>query len=130
PGGADLQLCERVAARLNANLAGLEAEYTLEVESAGLDRPLLRPADYERFAGERARIVTSLIVNGGKTHRGTLRGLRGETVVVETEHGRLLLPLAAIKAANLEYDPRMDLKRDKLQRKQRHGNDTKHGNRR
>jgi ribosome maturation factor RimP len=127
-GGVDLALCERVASRLNAHLAGLDADYTLEVKSAGLERPLMRPGDFERFAGERARIVTSLTVNGGKTHRGTLRGLRGETVVVETERGELLLPMAAIKTANLEYDPRADLKRDKLQRKQGHGNHRKHGN--
>jgi ribosome maturation factor RimP len=128
PGGADLSLCERVAARITANLAAIDAAYTLEVESAGLERPLTRPADYERFVGERARIVTSLTVNGGKTHRGILRGLRGEAVVVETEQGELLLPTATIKAANLEYDPRADLRRDKLQRKQKHGNDRKHGN--
>lgn len=127
-GGADLTLCERVAARLNANLAGVDGEYTLEVESAGLDRPLRRDVDYERFAGECVRIVTSLTVQGGKTHRGILRGLRGEAVVLETERGELLLPMAAIKTANLEYDPRADLKRDKLQRKQRHGNDRKYGN--
>jgi ribosome maturation factor RimP len=125
PGGADLALCERVAARLCANLAGFDGAYALEVKSAGLDRPLLRPTDYERFAGERARIVTSLTVNGGKTHRGILRGIRGETVVVGTDRGELLLPLAAIKTAHLEYDPRADLKRDKLQRKQGHGNDRK-----
>jgi len=130
PGGADLKLCERVAARINASLAGLESVYALEVESAGLDRPLVRRDDYKRFAGQSVRIVTSLSVNGGKTHRGTLRGLRGETVVVETERGELLLPLAAIRTANLEFDPRPDLQRDKLKRKQRHGNDTKHGNRR
>ena len=110
------------------HLGTLDGAYGLEVESAGLDRPLLRHGDYERFAGERARIVTSLTVGGGKTHRGILRGLRGETVVMETERGELLLPMAAIKTANLEYDPRADFKRDKLQRKQRHGNDTKHGN--
>jgi ribosome maturation factor RimP len=128
PGGADLRLCERVAARLNASLGTLDAAYTLEVESAGLERPLLRPGDYERFAGKRTRIVTSLTVNGGKTHRGTLRGMRGEAVVVETESGELLLPIAAIKTANLEFDPRADFKRDKLQRKQGHGYDRKHGN--
>jgi ribosome maturation factor RimP len=126
PGGADLALCERIAARLCANLGALDAAFALEVESAGLDRPLVRPADYDRFAGERARIVTSLSVNGGKTHRGTLRGVRGEAVVVEIDGGELLLPLAAIKTAHLEYDPRADLKRDKLQRKQGHGNDRKH----
>jgi ribosome maturation factor RimP len=128
PSGVDLTLCERVAARLNSQLGALDAGYTLEVESAGLERPLVRGADYERFAGARARIVTSLTVNGGKTHRGVLRGLRGETVVIETEGGELLLPMATIKTANLEYDPRADLRRDKLERKQKHGSDRKHGN--
>jgi len=127
-GGADLALCERVAARLNAQLGAQDASYALQVASAGLERPLVRPGDYERFTGERVRIVTSLTVNGGKTHRGTLRGLRGETVVIESDTGELLLPMAAIKTANLEYDPRADLKRDKLQRKQRHANDRKHRN--
>jgi ribosome maturation factor RimP len=128
PGGADLSLCERVAGRLNAQLGSFDTPYRLEVESAGLERPLLRGADYERFAGERARVVTSLTVAGGKTHRGILRGLRGEAVVIETQRGELLLPMAAIKTANLEYDPRADLRRDKLERKQKHGNDRKHGN--
>jgi len=98
----------------------------LEVESAGLERPLVRPADYERFAGSRAKIVTSLTVGGAKTHRGTLRGIRGETVILETERGELPLPIAAIKSANLEYDPRADLQRDKRERKT-HGN-SRHGN--
>jgi hypothetical protein len=48
--------------------------------------------------------------------------------VVETESGELLLPMAAIKSANLEYDPRVDFQRDKLQRKQSHGDNRKHGN--
>lgn len=122
PGGADLELCERVAARLNGKLGEQEGNYALEVESAGLDRPLLRPVDYERFAGSTVRIVTTLTVDGGKTHRGMLRGLRGEAVAIENERGELLLPMATIKSANLEYDPRADLRRDKLLRKQSNGN--------
>jgi ribosome maturation factor RimP len=125
PGGVDLALCERVASRLNAHLEPFDAPYTLEVQSAGLERPLVRPADYDRFVGNQVRIVTSLLVNGGKTHRGTLRGLRGETVVLETSTGELPLPMATIKSAHLEYDPRADLQRDKRQRKaygsNRHG---------
>jgi ribosome maturation factor RimP len=128
PGGADLRLCERVASRLNERLTGLEGSYALEVESAGLDRPLLRQADYARFTGQPVRVVTSLTVNGGKTHRGILAGLRGETVVLRGDGGELLLPVAAIKTANLEFDPRADLKRDKQQRKQKHGNVREHGN--
>jgi ribosome maturation factor RimP len=121
-GGVDIALCERVASRINTSLEAFEDDqYSLEVESAGLERPLVRPADYERFAGKRARIVTSLLVNGGKTHRGTLRGLRGETVILETENGELPLPVATIKSANLEYDPRADLQRNKRERKKPNG---------
>ncbi len=116
-GGVDLATCERIASRINDALDEFEDPYSLEVESAGLERPLVRPHDYERFAGKRARIVTSLTINGGKTHRGTLVGLRGETVILATEHGELPLPIATIKSANLEYDPRADLTRDKRERK-------------
>jgi len=127
PQGVDIGLCERVAARISASLDAFEKLYTLEVESAGLERPLVRPGDYDRFTGKRVRIVTTLTVNGGKTHRGVLRGLRGANVVLETESGELPLPLATVKSANLEYDPRADLQRDKRERKKSHG-DSRHGN--
>jgi ribosome maturation factor RimP len=122
PGGVDLALCEGVAARLNGALESFAAPYSLEVESAGLERPLVRPADYARFSGQPARIVTNLTVNGGKTHRGILRGLRGQSVILETGAGELPLPVATIKSAHLEYDPRADLQRNKRERKKSHGN--------
>jgi ribosome maturation factor RimP len=121
PGGVDLALCERVAARINESLEGVQTTYELAVESAGLERPLTKPNDYARFAGMPARIVTSLVIAGAKTHRGILRGLRGENVVLETTKGELLLPPATIKSAHLEYDPRADLRREKKERKGSHG---------
>lgn len=121
PGGADLVLCERVAARINESLEGIDAPYALEVGSAGLDRALTKPADYERFTGMRARIVTSLLVNGAKTHRGVLRGMRGENVLLQTDARELPLPIATIRSANLEFDPRADLQREKRERKGSHG---------
>jgi ribosome maturation factor RimP len=116
-GGVDVATCERVAAAINARLEGYDDPYTLEVESAGLNRPLTKPGDYERFSGRDAKIVTSLLVRGGKTHRGVLRGVRGTNVILETGKGELPLPLATIERANLEYDIRSDLKRDKKERK-------------
>lgn len=117
PGGVDLSLCERVAAVINQRLEGMEPQYTLQVQSAGLDRALTKPSDYERFAGNAARIATSLTIAGEKKHRGTLRGLRGESVVLDTLNGELLLPLPTIKSAHLEFDPRADLRREKRERK-------------
>lgn len=116
-GGVDVATCERVAAAINARLESYDEPYTLEVESAGLNRPLTKPGDYERFSGREAKIVTSLLVQGGKTHRGVLRGVRGTNVILETSKGELPLPLATIERANLEYDIRSDLNRDKKERK-------------
>ena len=112
-GGVDLALCERVAAAINARLEGFRDRYGLEVESAGLNRRLSQPRDYERFRGRDAKVITSLAVYGSKTHRGVLRGMRGSNVILETVNGELPLPLAAIRSANLEYDVRSDLRRAK-----------------
>jgi ribosome maturation factor RimP len=118
-GGVDLTLCERVAARINVALDAFTDPYTLEVRSAGLDRPLLHPADYERFIGKNVRVQTTLMINNAKTHRGRLAGVRGTNVVLETERGELPLPLETIRAANLEYDFRADLRQEKHARKNR-----------
>jgi ribosome maturation factor RimP len=116
-GGVDLSTCERIASAINNKLDQYDELYTLEVESAGLNRPLTKPGDYERFSGRNAKIVTSLLVLGSKTHRGILRGVRGTNVILETEKGELPLPIATIDRANLEYDIRSDLTRNKRERK-------------
>jgi ribosome maturation factor RimP len=116
-GGVDLQICGRISARINAALDAFSDPYTLEVRSAGLNRPLLHPADYERFAGSNVRVQTSLTIHNAKTHRGRLAGVRGTNVVLETEKGELPLPIDTIRSANLEYDFRADLQREKHERK-------------
>ncbi len=117
-GGVDMQLCERVAARINAGLEAFSDLYTLEVESAGLNRPLTKPDDYERFAGRDVRIVTTLAIERAKTHRGKLVGLSGTNVRLETPRGELPIPLDVIRTANIEYDIRADLSRAKKERRQ------------
>ncbi|MDQ2872188.1 MAG: hypothetical protein M3R35_03550 [Candidatus Eremiobacteraeota bacterium] len=116
-GGVDMASCERLAAAINAGLDAYDEFYTLEVKSAGLNRLLTKAGDYDRFAGRLAKIVTTLQIEGGKTHRGTLRGVRGTNVILETAKGELPLPIATIKTAHLEYDIRTDLTRDKKERK-------------
>jgi len=116
-GGVDVGTCERVAARLNAALEGFPDLYTLEVESAGLNRPLTKPADYDRFRGRDVKVVTTLAIENAKTHRGKLDGVRGTNVILVRERGELPIPIAAIKSANLEYDVRADLQRAKHREK-------------
>jgi ribosome maturation factor RimP len=115
-GGVDVTTCERIAARINAALDAFPDPYTLEVESAGLNRPLTKPADYERFSGRDAKVVTTLAIEGAKTHRGRLEGVRGTNVILTRPAGELPIPLAVIKSANLEYDVRADLQRAKREK--------------
>lgn len=64
----------------------LPGAYTLEVSSPGIDRPLTRLKDFERFAGFEARLETKAPVDGRKRFRGFLAGIEGDTV-------RLALPV-------------------------------------
>ena len=112
-GGVDLATCERLSAALRAQLATFMEPFTIEVESAGLNRRLSSPRDFERFRGRPIKVTTTLAIGGGKTHRGVLRGVRGTAVILDAGASELPLPLAAIKSAHLEYDIRADLARAK-----------------
>jgi ribosome maturation factor RimP len=118
-GGVDVATCERLAARINAGLDAFTDPYTLEIESAGLNRPLTKPADYERFTGRDVKIVTTLAIERAKTHRGRLDGVRGTNVILTSGGKELPIPLAVIKSANVEYDVRADLQRAKQREKNR-----------
>ena len=76
--------------------------YTLEVSSPGIDRPLVRPEDYDRFAGFAARIELAAPQDGRKRFRGRLLGRVEDHVRLADEAGEVRLPLAAIIRAKLE----------------------------
>ena len=75
--------------------------YTLEVSSPGIDRPLVRPEDYDRFAGFEAKIELSQPVSGRKRFRGRLLGRAGDHVRLIGETGEVEVPLSAIARAKL-----------------------------
>ena len=81
------------------------AAYVLEVSSPGLDRPLKRAGDYERFAGRRAKLVMKQPVDGQGYFKGLLRGIENGNVLIEAEDKRThRVPLDWITRANLEVD--------------------------
>jgi ribosome maturation factor RimP len=83
----------------------IHSAYTLEVSSPGLERGLYKKADYERFAGSRARLKTQQPIGGQRNFRGRLLGVEGEDVLFEDRtSGRVKVPLQAIAKANLELD--------------------------
>ena len=118
-GGVDLALCERIAARINDALETRPEPYTLQVESAGIDRPLREPRDYERFRDQSVVVTTTLPIGGEYTHRGKLLGLRGNAAVLEARTGELPIPLELVKDAHIDYDYRADLRRAKRERREK-----------
>lgn len=81
----------------------IAGEYTLEVSSPGIDRPLTRIKDFERWAGFDARIDMAVPVEGRKRFSGRLKGVAdGERVQIEIEGGALAeLPFDGISRAKL-----------------------------
>jgi ribosome maturation factor RimP len=75
--------------------------YNLEVSSPGIDRPLVRPEDFERFAGYEAKIELGQPRDGRKRFRGRLLGLAGDAVRIAAEDGEAALPVAEIIRAKL-----------------------------
>lgn len=75
--------------------------YVLEVSSPGIDRPLLRRADYERFAGFEAKVELAKPVEGRRRFRGRLLGIDGEAVKLNLGEETVALPLAEITHAKL-----------------------------
>ena len=73
----------------------------MEVSSPGVDRPLVKPADYERFKGFEAKIETSVLLNGRKRFSGRLRGTEGDTVIMDFGGEEVRIPFSDIAKAKL-----------------------------
>ncbi len=97
--------CEAVSNQLSVILDVEDlvpsGRYVLEVSSPGLDRKLLKPADYQRFAGRRAKISLAEPVENSKFYEGRLAGFAEGNVQVEVQGRVVTLPLASIRKANL-----------------------------
>jgi len=73
----------------------------LEVSSPGLDRPLKKLADFERFAGEQAQVRLSLPIGNQRNFVGVIERVQDGAVALRTEKGEVLLPFDDIEKARL-----------------------------
>jgi ribosome maturation factor RimP len=103
--------CQVVSRDLSAILdvedeltAGLPQSYTLEVSSPGLDRPLRHEADYRRFVGRLAKLVTREPIERQTAFAGRLAGFEDGHVLLEEGRRVHRVPLAAISRAKLEVE--------------------------
>jgi ribosome maturation factor RimP len=94
------QVSRAVAAILDVE-DPISSAYTLEVSSPGIDRPLTRLADFDRFAGFEARVDMALPVAERRRFRGRLIGTRGEDIVMACEEGEVTLSFADMQRAKL-----------------------------
>lgn len=107
PGGIQLDDCRFVSERMDKLLDERDLiphSYSLEVSSPGIERPLKKPGDYERFAGQRANITTFTPFNGKKKFSGRIIGRQGEDVVLEVEGANISIPLKMVSSARLEVE--------------------------
>lgn len=106
-GGVMLEHCEAMSSALDEvldNLDPIEENYLLEVSSPGVERPLKKAADYERFIGRAVKVRLFSSFGGQKSFTGSLRGLEGQEILLETEKQILVrIPLSQVAKANLTF---------------------------
>jgi len=85
----------------------IDGEYTLEVSSPGIDRPLMKRADYERFLGHEAKVEMETAIDGRKRFQGTIAGLDGDAVMLDCAGTVFPLPLVQVKSAKLILTDRL-----------------------
>ena len=104
--------CQRVSHDLGALLdveedeltGGMDRQYTLEVSSPGLDRPLRGEADYRRFTGRLAKIVTREPIERQTSFAGRLAGVEDAVILLEEGRRTHRIPVALVSRARLDVE--------------------------
>jgi ribosome maturation factor RimP len=94
---------ERVSEALDS-VAALPGPYTLEVSSPGLERPLRRPREFQRFVGTTVSVKSHEAVSGARRHRGQLVEADDDGVTLEVDGERRRLPYEGIAQARTVFE--------------------------
>jgi ribosome maturation factor RimP len=104
PDGIGVDDCSRVSHQLSGVLdveEPIAGQYTLEVSSPGLDRLLVKPQDYERFAGQMVKVRLHALLEGRRKLVGVLKGIEQDQVIIEEEGKEWRLALHDIEQTRL-----------------------------
>jgi ribosome maturation factor RimP len=106
--GVTLDDCTRVSRELSRLLDGHESlipgNYRLEVSSPGVERPLVKPRDYQRYAGREVKVGTRAPIAERKNFTGVLLGLHEDHIRLRVEKGEELdIPIQEIAKAHLVF---------------------------
>lgn len=102
-----LEDCEAVSREISALLDiedPIPGNYTLEVSSPGLDRPLFTPAQFARYVGETVKITLSMPIGNRRRMQGAILRVDGSDIVVGSDAGEIALPHENIQKAKLVPD--------------------------
>jgi len=102
PQGVNIDDCATVSHHLSRLFAVEGVDYDrLEISSPGLDRPLKKAADFERYAGQQAQLRMRLPINGQRNFSGTLAGVKDGVLTLQGTETVYELPLEQIEKARL-----------------------------
>lgn len=104
PGGVGIDDCEAVSRALDPVLDEADpvpGSYVFEVSSAGAERELKRPGDFERFIGEQVEVKHYQPIDGVKSHVGLLRGYDNGDVTVEVNGAERVFKKAQVAQVRL-----------------------------
>lgn len=92
----------------------IPSAYMLEVSSPGLERELYSLKDFEKFAGNLAKVRTKMPINGQRNFRGRIKAVEGEEIIFSDKtNGEVKFPYQAVAKANLEIDIEEEFRRAK-----------------
>jgi ribosome maturation factor RimP len=94
----------------------IQGEYDLEISSPGIDRPLMRIEDFERFQGHQAKLELAAMSDNQRRFKGVISAVEGDVIVLETEQGEARLKFGQLSDARLVLTDKLiaeDLKRAK-----------------
>lgn len=104
PDGVLIDDCERVSRQVSSVLDvedPIAGEYTLEVSSPGMDRPLFRLEQYADYIGEQVALKLRVGFEGRKKFSGILKGIENDEIVLEVDKEEYLLPFELIDKASV-----------------------------
>lgn len=109
--------CEKISHTASALLDVADpfnGRWVLEVSSPGIDRPLVKPSDYDRFKGEEAKVELANDIDGRKRFKGILKGIEGTKITMDFEGQEISFDFADVAKAKLTFkDETLDNKKGK-----------------
>jgi ribosome maturation factor RimP len=94
----------------------VDGEYDLEISSPGIDRPLMRIEDFERFVGFDVKVETAVPVSNQRRWKGVIQAINGDEITLATDQGEAKLKFSALSDARLVLTDKLiedDLRRAK-----------------